>query len=149
MAQLVPADAAGGDRTLVADRSAAARKRPSIGLALGRGAARGFAHIGVLKTLLERGLRPDIITGTSAGAIVGGFYAAGQLDAFTEWGLSLTRRGVFSFLDISLSGSSLIGGGRLAGRLETMLGRVKIEAGSQTLWWRFQRYLARTFNASL
>jgi len=103
------------------------RKRPSIGLALGSGAARGFAHIGVLRTLLARGLRPDVITGTSAGAIIGGFFAAGQLDAITDWSLALTRRGVFSFLDMSLSGGSLIGGGRLARRLEAMIGHVKIE----------------------
>src|SRR6516165_368609 len=117
MAKLLPPYPEGGDRIMAADRSQAARRRPSIGLALGSGAARGFAHIGVLKTLLARGLEPEIITGTSAGAIVGGFFAAGQLEAFTEWALGLTWRGVFTFLDISLSGSSLIGGGRLAGRL--------------------------------
>ena len=127
MTQSLAADPQGGDRIVAADRSPAARRRPSIGLALGSGAARGFAHIGVLKALLARGLQPEIITGTSAGAIVGGFFAAGQLDAFTEWALGLTRRGVFTFLDISLSGSSLIGGGRLARRLENMIGRVKIE----------------------
>lgn len=116
-----------------AEPSPAARKPPSIGLALGSGAARGFAHIGVLKTLQARGLRPDIITGTSAGAIVGGFFAAGQLDAMMEWSLGLTRRSVFTFLDMSLSGSSLIGGGRVARRLEAMIGRVNIE----TLGTRF------------
>ena len=59
------------------------RKRPppKIGLALGGGAARGWAHIGVLRALTEIGFRPDIIAGTSIGAVVGGCYVAGQLDA--------------------------------------------------------------------
>ena len=52
---------------------------------LGGGAARGFAHIGVLRTLMAHGIRPDVIAGTSIGAIVGGLYAAGQLDAFEAW----------------------------------------------------------------
>ena len=56
------------------------RGRPTIGLALGGGAARGFAHIGVLRTLLAHGIKPDVIVGTSIGAVVGGCYAAGQLD---------------------------------------------------------------------
>ena len=50
--------------------------RPIIGLALGGGAARGFAHIGVLRKLLEHGIVPDVIVGTSIGAVVGGCYAA-------------------------------------------------------------------------
>jgi NTE family protein len=126
MAQPLPPSPHYGDRIMTADPSPL-RKRPSIGLALGAGAARGFAHIGVLRTLLARGLRPHIVTGTSAGAIAGGFFVAGQLEAFAEWSLGLTRRGVFTFLDISLSGSSLIGGERLARRLEAMIGRARIE----------------------
>ena len=48
-----------------------------IGLALGGGAARGWAHIGVMKALHEAGIRPDIIAGTSIGAVVGGCYSSG------------------------------------------------------------------------
>jgi NTE family protein len=66
--------------------------RISVGLALGGGAARGFAHIGVLRTLNAHGIRPEVIAGTSIGAVVGGFYAAGQLDAFEDWARRLTRR---------------------------------------------------------
>ncbi|MFX6149327.1 patatin-like phospholipase family protein, partial [Acinetobacter baumannii] len=55
--------------------------RPTIGLALGGGAARGLAHIGVLRALVRAGYAPDIIAGTSIGAVVGGLYAAGKLDA--------------------------------------------------------------------
>ncbi|HLH97842.1 MAG TPA: patatin-like phospholipase family protein [Xanthobacteraceae bacterium] len=126
MTQL-PAGPPDGQRTSGAEPSQPSCQRPLIGIALGSGAARGFAHIGVLRTLLARGLRPDIITGTSAGAIIGGFFAAGQLDAITEWSLRLTRRGVLGFLDMSLSGGSLIRGGRLARQLESMVGGAKIE----------------------
>jgi NTE family protein len=119
-----------GDRAVEADDTIPARYsgRPSIGLALGGGAARGFAHIGVLQTLLAHGLRPDVISGTSMGAVIGGYYAAGQLDRISEWAVSLTRRRVFGYLDVSLSGLGLINGGRLARQLELALGRTKIEA---------------------
>jgi NTE family protein len=101
--------------------------RPVIGLALGGGAARGFAHIGVLRKLQEHGIAPDVIVGTSIGAVVGGCYAAKELDNLENWARSLTVRGVLSYLDISLSGSGLIGGGQLAGRLETGLKDSRID----------------------
>jgi NTE family protein len=102
-------------------------KRPSIALALGGGAARGFAHIGVLRTLTKHGLVPDIIVGTSIGAVVGGCYAANQLDTLEAWARSLTIRGVLGYLDLSLSGSGLIGGNYLAARLKDALADTLIE----------------------
>jgi NTE family protein len=102
--------------------------RPTIGLALGGGGARGFAHIGVLRTLLAHNIEPDIIVGTSIGAVVGGCHAAGRLDVIEDWGRGLTKRGILSYLDISLSGGGLIGGGKLAARLEEKLGNTPIEA---------------------
>jgi NTE family protein len=96
--------------------------RLSVGLVLGGGAARGFAHIGVLRTLLAHGIRPDVIAGTSIGAIVGGIFAAGQLDAFEAWCRQLTRRRVLGYLDFTFGGSGLIGGSRLVGKLEDALG---------------------------
>ena len=96
--------------------------RLSIGLVLGGGAARGFAHIGVLRTLMAHGIRPDVIAGTSIGAVAGGLYAAGQLDAFEDWCRQLTRRRVLSYLDFRLGGSGLISGTRLARKLEETLG---------------------------
>jgi NTE family protein len=104
-----------------------AHERPSIGLALGAGAARGFAHIGVLRTLARHGITPDVIVGTSIGAVVGGCYAAGQFDEFEAWSRSLTVRGVLGYLDISLAGSGLIGGNRLASQLLRSLGVTVIE----------------------
>jgi NTE family protein len=102
-------------------------ERPVIGLALGGGGARGFAHIGVIRTLLRHGITPDVIAGTSIGAVVGGCYACDHLDGFEQWARGLTRRGILSYLDISLSGGGLIGGGRLAERLEQRLGDTRIE----------------------
>jgi NTE family protein len=102
-------------------------ERPSVALALGGGAARGFAHIGVLRTLIAKGITPDIIVGTSIGAVAGGCFAGGVLDTFEEWARGLTMRGVLGYLDVSLSGSGLIGGNRLATRLETALGKTLIE----------------------
>jgi NTE family protein len=96
--------------------------RLSIGLVLGGGAARGFAHIGVLRALMAHGIRPDVITGTSIGAVVAGLFAAGELDAFEDWCRQLTRRRVLGYLDLRFGGSGLIGGGRLARKLEEALG---------------------------
>jgi len=99
----------------------------SIGLALSGGAARGFAHIGVLRALTAAGIRPDVITGTSIGAVVAGVYAAGYLDEYEVWARNLTRRRVFGYLDFSLAGSGLIGGDRLFARLDAALGDLAFE----------------------
>src|SRR5208283_3180533 len=69
--------------------------RVKIGLALGSGAARGWAHIGVLRELADHGIVPDVIAGTSIGAVVGGCYAAGKLDQIEAFARSLTKRRVF------------------------------------------------------
>ncbi|PYF05344.1 NTE family protein [Rhodopseudomonas faecalis] len=101
-------------------------RRPVIGLALGGGAARGFAHIGILRTLLAAGIVPDVVVGTSIGAVVGGSYAAGHLDALEDWARSLQPRNIFGYLDIRLNGSGLIGGEKLATQLENTIGPVQI-----------------------
>jgi NTE family protein len=118
-----------GDRTVNA--SAAAERptleRPSIGLALGGGAARGFAHIGVMRVLAENGIVPDVIVGTSIGAVVGGTYAANELDEMEAWARKLTFRGILGQLDISLSGAGLISGRKLDAQLKAALNDRKIE----------------------
>lgn len=98
-----------------------------IGLALGGGAARGWAHIGVLKALAKAGIKPDIIAGTSIGAVVGGCYSAGHLDNLERWALELTPKRIFGYLDFNLAGTGLISGQRLCGRLEQHLGDRNIE----------------------
>ena len=63
----------------------APRKAPKLGLALGGGAARGFAHIGVIQVLEENGIQPDMVVGTSAGSLVAAFYASGKTGAQLQW----------------------------------------------------------------
>src|SRR3954466_10826381 len=102
-------------------------RRPVIGLALGGGAARGFAHIGIVRTLVAHGIVPNVVVGTSIGAVVGGSYAAGQLDRLEQWARSLQPRNIFAYLDIQLNGSGLIGGGKLAAQLDAAVGQTLIE----------------------
>ena len=88
---------------------ALARRVPKLGLVLGSGSARGWAHIGVLQVLEEEGLRPDVVCGASIGALVGAAYAAGELPRFAEWVQSLGMREVFGFMDFNLAGGMLKG----------------------------------------
>jgi NTE family protein len=98
-----------------------------IGLALGGGSARGWAHIGVLRALHEAGIFPDIVAGTSIGAVVGGCYVAGELEALEQFARELTRRRVLGFLDFNFSGSGLITGQRLCDVLDARLKQALIE----------------------
>jgi NTE family protein len=102
-------------------------RRPVIGLALGGGAARGLAHIGIVRTLIAHGIVPNVVVGTSIGAVVGGAYAAGQLDALEQWARDMQPRNILGYLDIRLNGSGLIGGDKLAAQLEAALGPILIE----------------------
>ena len=85
---------------------------PRIGLALGGGSARGWAHIGIIHALEEAGIEPDIVCGTSIGALVGAAYVGGELEELEAWVRSLKLQTVVSFLDFSL-GSGLIKGEKL------------------------------------
>lgn len=87
-------------------------KRPRIGLALGSGSARGWAHIGVIRALEQAGVRPDIVCGTSIGALVGAAYVAGELDRLESWILKLRIADVLGFMDFSV-GSGVVKGDRL------------------------------------
>lgn len=109
------------------DQTVPCLPKVTIGLALGGGAAKGWSHIGVLHALKEAGIKPDIITGTSIGAVVGGCYAAGHLDKLEEFAKSLTRRRLLGLLDVNFSGKSLINGSRLIKLLERYLDNTSIE----------------------
>src|SRR5208337_1186666 len=98
-----------------------------IGVVLGAGAARGWAHIGALHELNALGVRPEVIVGSSIGSLVGGCYAAGKLDILEAFARSLTRRRMFGLLDLSFAGGGLIGGERLRAKLEAELGGMRIE----------------------
>ena len=104
------------------------RARPAkLGVVLGAGAARGWAHIGALRELDALGVRPEVIVGSSIGSLVGGCYAAGKIDILEAFARSLTRRRMFGLLDLSFSGGGLIGGERLRAKLEAELGAMRIE----------------------
>jgi NTE family protein len=83
--------------------------RARIGLALGGGSARGWAHIGVIRALEDAGIEPDLVCGTSIGALVGAAYVGGELDRLETWVRSLRLQTVVSFLDFSLNGGLIKG----------------------------------------
>jgi NTE family protein len=103
------------------------RRRPSVAIVLGAGAARGWSHIGAIQELIAMGVVPSIVVGASAGAVVGGCFAAGRLEQLEAFTRSLTKRRVFGLMDVSFSGGGLIGGNKLRARLEESLGGVNIE----------------------
>lgn len=98
-----------------------------IALALGGGAARGWAHIGVLRALDEAGIGIRMVAGTSIGALVGGCYLAGKLDELEEFARSLTMRRIAGLLDLAIGGGGLFGGMRLSRRMQDHLGEIQIE----------------------
>ncbi|MDJ0812814.1 MAG: patatin-like phospholipase family protein [Woeseiaceae bacterium] len=81
---------------------------PKVGLALGSGASRGWSHIGVIDALLADGIEPDIVCGTSVGAMMGAAYVAGNLDGLREWVLGINRSDVYRFLDIKFSQTGFV-----------------------------------------
>jgi len=83
--------------------------QPKIGLALGGGSARGWAHIGVIRALEDLGIKPDIICGSSIGALVGAAYAGNELDKLEDWVITLDWQKTLKFLDISFKGGFIEG----------------------------------------
>lgn len=109
------------------DPQAGSRGSP-VSLVLGSGGARGVAHIGVIRAIDEDG-RYQIrsITGSSIGALIGGLYAVGKLDAYADWVCGLTRRDVWKLLDFSFTREGLFEGEKLMRKLDEMIGDVQIE----------------------
>ena len=85
------------------------QRKLRVGLALGSGSARGWAHVGVIRALERAGIRPDLVCGTSIGALVGAAYVAGELERFEQWLLGLGLSGVLSFMDVRLNGGMIKG----------------------------------------
>ena len=102
-------------------------KRARIGLALGGGAARGWAHLGVLESLAEIGIKPDIVAGTSIGALTGGCFLSGHFKQLERWACSLSRLRMLRFMDVKLRGRGLIGGDRLLAQMDRYLNGIQIE----------------------
>jgi len=88
-------------------------QQPKIGLALGSGSARGWAHIGVIQELAKIGIVPEIVAGSSIGAIVGAAYASNQLDKLDSWVRSLTWKEILKYIDLSITGGGFIQGNKL------------------------------------
>jgi NTE family protein len=102
-------------------------RRPRIGLALGSGGARGWAHVGVLQALSAAGVRPDVVAGTSIGALIAGVHLAGHLSTLDAWARSLTRPRLLAYLDPRMSGGGLIGGQRMLAFMDRYFGALKVE----------------------
>lgn len=105
----------------------AQKGKKRVALALSSGGPRGFAYIGALEVLQERGYEVSAVAGTSIGALVGGVYAAGHLAEFKEWLLSLNTRKVFSLVDWSLSMSHLVKGEKIIEAIKEVVPDVEIE----------------------
>ncbi|WP_397543430.1 patatin-like phospholipase family protein [Roseovarius salis] len=101
--------------------------RPKIGLALGSGGARGWCHIGILRALEEMGLRPDVIAGSSMGALIGAVYAGGALDSLENWAAGLTARDFFGLLDVKLSSGGLVEGAEIVNVIRRLVPCENIE----------------------
>lgn len=114
MAKAQKQSPAGRASTSTNTEAAAKARKPVVGLALGSGAARGWAHIGVIRELEAMGIAPQVISGTSIGALVGAVYAMGELDAFEDWVEGLSSRDVIGLMDFTLSGG-FVKGERLFG----------------------------------
>jgi NTE family protein len=133
----------------------------TVSLVLGSGGARGYAHIGVIEVLLEKGYEIKAISGASMGALVGGMYAAGKLPEFKEWVSDFSYFGFLKLLDFSLREPGAIRGDRLFSVIREIIGDVKIQSlpieytavatdlvSQQEIW--FQRgNLARAMRASI
>jgi len=100
---------------------------PRLGLALGGGSARGFAHIGVLQVLVEEGIPIDFIAGTSIGSVVGGLHAAGTLADHTERLLGYKMAKIFALFSPTISRKGLFHGKKIVATLREMTGRAKID----------------------
>lgn len=105
-----------------------------IGIALGSGSARGWAHIGVIQALKSLGIEPQIVAGSSIGALIGAAYASDQLDRLEHWVRSLTWGKIVSFMDLSLlRGGGFIQGEKLLEYIQRHVPDVAIESLPRTL----------------
>jgi NTE family protein len=101
--------------------------RPRVALALGGGGARGYAHIGILEVLRERGYEVVSVAGSSMGALTGGLFAAGGLDTYSDWVRGLTHRDVLRLYDISPRAPGAIRAEKIFARVADIVGDVRIE----------------------
>lgn len=103
------------------------KRQPIIGLALGSGAAKGWAHIGVIRALIDHGYDPRVVAGSSIGAVVGAVYVNNQLDAMEDWARKLTAKRKFLFMDFRPRSGGLVSGKRLMQVLSDHVGPINIQ----------------------
>ncbi len=103
------------------------KAKKTVSLVLGSGGARGYAHIGVIEILEKNGYEIKSISGSSMGALVGAFYAAGKLGEFKEWVLTLDAIEVVKLVDFTFAGGGFVNGNNVYKKIELMLGDIKIE----------------------
>ena len=105
----------------------APKKIPTLGLALGGGAARGFAHIGVLQVLEEEGIKPTLVVGTSAGSVVAAFYASGKTASQLQWLADTMDESQFTDWANPFTGRGMLRGEALGKYVNSQLNGMKIE----------------------
>lgn len=103
------------------------RKRQTVALTLGSGGARGYAHIGAIEILAERGYNIIAISGCSMGALVGGMYAAGKMQDYKDWVTGLGQFDVLKLLDLTFNSVGAIRGEKIFSVVREMLGDIRIE----------------------
>ncbi|TVQ37330.1 MAG: lysophospholipase [Geminicoccaceae bacterium] len=101
--------------------------RAKLGLVLSGGAARGWAHIGILQALTAAGLRFDVVTGASIGAVAGAFYLAGKLDGLERDALEAKGLRLAGYADLQIRGAGLLGGQRILKRFRQHFGTMRVE----------------------
>ena len=99
----------------------------NVALVLSSGGPRGFAYIGAIEVLLERGYTITSVAGTSMGSLIGGIYASGRLAEFKEWLYSLNAWEVFSLMDLSLSKNHFMKGEKVIEAMKEIVPDVNIE----------------------
>jgi NTE family protein len=99
----------------------------NVTLVLSGGGARGFAHIGAIEEIESRGYEINSIAGTSMGALIGGVYATGKLNAFKEWVYNLDKQEIFKLIDFSFSNQGLIKGDRILKAMKKFIPDVDIK----------------------
>lgn len=114
-------------RTMAPDGGPGAPPRKRIALALGSGGARGYAHIGAIEVLEERGYEIVAISGCSMGALIGGMYAAGKMQDYKDWVTGLGQFDVLKLLDLTLNSVGAIRGEKVFSVVREMLGDIRIE----------------------
>lgn len=117
-----------GETAVITEGSATApQKRKTVALTLGSGGARGYAHIGAIEVLIERGYDIIAISGCSMGALIGGVYAAGKMQDYKDWVTGLGQFDILKLLDVTFSSMGAIRGEKIFSVVREMLGDTRIE----------------------